>query len=73
MAKWKEPDESGFEGQIRVINYVAGTQRAKDAFGNEGPETPIINYRIEQYGPWGWVPVPVYLEQPDGVLLEVDQ
>lgn len=73
MAKWKVTDEPLFDGAIRVVNYVIGTQRAKDIFGNEGPETPIIKHRIEQLGPWGWQPVPVYLEQPDGSLVEEPQ
>jgi len=72
MAKWKVTDEPLFDGAIRVVNYVIGTQRAKDIFGNEGPETPIIKHRIEQLGPWGWHPVPVYNEEADGTLTEME-
>ena len=72
MAKWKTVEQT-YDGAIRVVNYVDGTQRAKDIFGNEGPEMPVMKYRIEQLGPWGWQPVPVYLEQPDGTLVEEPQ
>ena len=75
MAKWRT-EEQAFEGAIRVVNYVDGTQRAKDIFGNEGEETPIFKWRIEQLAPWGcggWKTVPVYLEQPDGSLVEEPQ
>jgi hypothetical protein len=72
MAKWKTVEQS-FDGAIRAVNYIAGMQRAKDAFGNEGPEMPVINYRLEQLGPWGWQPIPVYQEMSDGKLVEVDQ
>ena len=71
MAKWKVTDEPLFDGAIRVVNYVDGTQRAKDIFGNEGPEMPVIKYRLEQLGPWGWQPIPVYQEMSDGKLVEV--
>lgn len=73
MAKWKVTDEPLFDGAIRVVNYVDGTQRAKDIFGNEGPEMPVIKYRLEQLGPWGWQPIPVYQEMSDGKLVEVQQ
>ncbi len=73
MAKWKIRDEPTFEGAIRVVNYVIGTQRSKNIYGNEGPETPIIDWRIEQLGPCGWMPVPVYNEEADGTLTEVPQ
>lgn len=73
MAKWDVTDEATFEGAIRVVNYVDGTQRAKDIFGNEGPEMPVMKYRIEQLGPWGWQPVPVYHEEADGTLTEIPQ
>lgn len=72
MARWKTVEQS-FDGAIRVVNYVDGTQRAKDIFGNEGPEMPIMKYRIEQLGPWGWQPVPVYHEEADGTLTEIPQ
>ncbi len=72
MAKWKTVEQA-FDGAIRVVNYVDGTQRAKDIFGNEGPETPVMKYRIEQLGPWGWQPVPVYHEEADGTLTEISQ
>ena len=72
MAKWKTVEQA-FDGAIRVINYVSGTQRAKDIFGNEGPELPVMKYRIEQLGPWGWQPVPVYYEEADGTLTEIPQ
>jgi hypothetical protein len=71
MAKWKVTDEPLFDGAIRVVNYVIGTQRSKDIYGNKGPETPIIDWRIEQLGPWGWQKVPVYNEEADGTLTEV--
>ena len=70
MAKWKTVEQA-FDGAIRVVNYVDGTQRAKDIFGNEGPEMPVMKYRIEQLGPWGWQPVPVYHEEADGTLTEI--
>lgn len=73
MAKWKVTDEDPFVGAIRAVNYVSGAQRAKDIFGNEGPETPIIKYQIEQFGPWGWQPVPVYQEKADVTLVEIPQ
>jgi hypothetical protein len=73
MAKWKVTDQVPFDGALRIINYVSGTQRAKDIFGNEGPETPVINWRMEQFCPWGWQPVPVYHEEADGTLTEVKQ
>lgn len=73
MAKWDVTDEATFEGAIRIVNYVDGTQRAKDIFGNEGPEMPVMKYRIEQLGPWGWQPVPVYHEEADGTLTEIPQ
>lgn len=72
MAKWKTEDQS-FDGAIRAVNYIAGTQREKDAFGNEGPEMPVIKYRLEQLGPWGWRPIPVYREMSDGKLVEEEQ
>jgi len=72
MAKWRTVEQT-YDGAIRVVNYVDGTQRAKDIFGNEGPEMPVMKYRIEQLGPWGWLPIPVYLEQPDGSLVEEPQ
>lgn len=72
MAKWKTVEQA-FDGAIRVVNYIDGTQRAKDAFGNEGPEMPVMKYRIEQLGPWGWQPVPVYHEEADGTLTELPQ
>lgn len=72
MAKWRTVEQS-FDGAIRVVNYVIGTQRAKDVFGNEGPEMPVMKYRIEQLGPWGWQPVPVYHEEADGALTEIPQ
>jgi hypothetical protein len=72
MAKWKTVEQA-FDGAIRVVNYVDGTQRAKDIFGNEGPEMPVMKYRIEQLGPWGWQPVPVYHEEADGTLTEIPQ
>ena len=72
MAKWKTVEQT-YDGAIRVVNYVDGTQRAKGIFGNKGPETPVMKYRIEQLGPWGWQPVPVYLEQPDGSLTETPE
>ena len=72
MAKWKTVEQA-FDGAIRVVNYIDGTQRAKDAFGNEGPEMPVMKYRIEQLGPWGWQPVPVYHEEADGTLTEIPQ
>lgn len=73
MAKWDVTDEAAFDGAIRVVNYIDGTQRAKDIFGNEGPEMPVMKYRIEQLGPWGWQPVPVYHEEADGTLTEIPQ
>lgn len=73
MAKWNVTDEPAFGGAIRIVNYVAGTQRAKDIFGNEGPEMPVMKHRIEQLGPWGWIPVPVYHEDADGTLTEIEQ
>jgi hypothetical protein len=73
MAKCKVTDEPSFGCAIRIINYVSGTQRPKDIFGNEGTETPVINWRVEQLGPWGWLPVPVYHEEADGTLTEVKQ
>lgn len=73
MAKWKVTDAATFDGAIRVVNYVDGTQRAKDIFGNEGPKMPVMKYRIEQLGPWGWQPVPVYHEEADGTLTEIPQ
>ena len=73
MAKWNVSDEAPFLGAVRVVNYVMGTQRSKDIWGNEGPETPIIDWRIEQLGPWGWRPVPVYNEEADGSLTEEPQ
>lgn len=72
MAKWKTVEQT-YDGAIRVVNYVDGTQRAKDIFGNEGPEMPVMKYRIEQLGPWGWQPVPVYYEEADGTLVEEPQ
>lgn len=72
MAKWKTVEQA-FDGAIRVVNYIDGTQRPKDAFGNEGPEMPVMKYRIEQLGPWGWQPVPVYHEEADGTLTEIPQ
>lgn len=72
MAKWKTVEQA-FGGAIRVVNYIDGTQRAKDIFGNEGPEMPVMKYRIEQLGPWGWQPVPVYHEEADGTLTEIPQ
>lgn len=72
MAKWK-PVEQTYDGAIRVVNYADGTQRAKDIFGNEGPAIPVMKYRIEQLGPWGWQPVPVYHEEADGTLTEIPQ
>lgn len=72
MAKWKTVEQS-FDGAIRAVNYIAGTQREKDAFGNEGPEMPVIKYRLEQLGPWGWQPIPVYREMSDGKLVEEEQ
>jgi hypothetical protein len=72
MAKWKTVERS-FDGAIRAVNYFDGTQRAKDAFGNEGPEVPVIKYRLEQLGPWGWQPIPVYQEMSDGKLVKVEQ
>lgn len=72
MAKWKTVEQA-FDGAIRVVNYIDGTQRAKDIFGNEGPEMPVMKYRIEQLGPWGWQPVPVYHEEADGTLTEIPQ
>jgi len=71
MAKWKTVEQA-FDGAIRVVNYIDGTQRAKDIFGNEGPEMPVMKYRIEQLGPWGWQPVPIYNEEADGTLTEVE-
>ena len=73
MAKWKVTDQVPFDNAIRIINYVSGTQRAKDAFGNEGPETPVIKWRMEQFCPWGWQPVPVYYEEADGTLTEIPE
>jgi hypothetical protein len=73
MAKWKVTDQVPFDNAIRIINYVSGTQRAKDAFGNESPETPVINWRMEQFCPWGWQPVPVYYEEADGTLTEIPE
>lgn len=72
MAKWKTVEQA-FDGAIRVVNYIDGTQRAKDIYGNEGPEMPVMKYRIEQLGPWGWQPVPVYHEEADGTLTEIPQ
>lgn len=72
MAKWKTVEQA-FDGAIRVVNYIDGTQRAKDIYGNEGPEMPVMKYRIEQLGPWGWQPVPVYYEEADGTLTEIPQ
>lgn len=63
MPKWKEPEQA-FEGAIRAVNFVNG----EDENGE-----PIINYRVEQLGPWGWQPIPVYQEQPDGTLVEIPQ
>ena len=71
MAKWKTVEQT-YDGAIRVVYYVDGTQRAKDIFGNEGPEMPVMKYRIEQLGPWGWQPVPVYNEGADGTLVEIE-
>ena len=73
MAKWKVTDQVPFDNAIRIINYVSGTQKSKDIYGNEGPETPVINWRMEQFCPWGWQPVPVYNEDADGTLTEVEQ
>lgn len=73
MAKWDLTDEATVQGAIRAVNYVDGTHRPKDAFGNEGPEMPVFKYRLEQFGLWGWQPVPVYQEQPDGSLVEIKQ
>ena len=73
MAKWDVTDEATVQGAVRAVNYFDGTHRPKDAFGNEGPETPVIKHRLEQFGPWGWQPIPVYQEQPDGTLTEIPQ
>lgn len=60
MAKWKTVEQA-YDGAIRVVNYVDGTQK------------PVMKYRIEQLGPWGWQPVPVYYEEADGTLVEEPQ
>ena len=73
MAKWKVTDQVPFDNAIRIINYVSGTQRPKDIFGNEGPESPVINWRMEQFCPWGWQPVPVYYEEADETLTEIPE
>lgn len=64
MAKWKEPDGSGFEGQIRAVNYNVG---------HDEDGRPLFKHRLEQFGPWGWQPVPVYHEHSDGSLVEIKQ
>lgn len=63
MPKWKELGQAE-EGSIRAVNYVIG----EDENGS-----PLFNYRLEQLGPWGWQPIPVYQEQPDGTLVEIPQ
>jgi hypothetical protein len=64
MAKWSMPDTHLFEGAVRAVNYVTG----HDESGK-----PIINHRLEQFGPWGWQPIPVYHQQPDGSWQEIPQ
>ena len=73
MAKWNVTNGPTFSGAIRAVNYVSGTQRAKDAFGNEGPEIVVMRHRLEQLGPWGWQPIPVYEEGADGKLTEIPE
>ena len=72
MPKWKEPEQAE-EGAIRVVNYLDGMTDTFDALGRKGDPVPLWRYRIEQLGPWGWQPIPVYQEQPDGSLVEIPQ
>lgn len=64
MAKWSMPDTHLFEGAIRAVNYIVG----RDEVGS-----PIFRHRLEQSGPWGWQPIPVYQEEADGSLTEITQ
>jgi hypothetical protein len=64
MAKWDMTDQPTQLGAIRAVNYVTGY----DADG-----APLFRHRLEQLNEWGWQPIPVYQEQPDGILVEIPQ
>lgn len=64
MAKWDVTDEATVQGAIRAVNYVAG---------RDENNAPLFRHRLEQFGPWGWQPIPVYEEGADGSLTEIPQ
>ena len=64
MAKWRVTDEATFDGAIRAVNYNVG---------HDEDGRPLFKHRLEQFGPWGWQPVPVYYEEADGTLTEIPE